>query len=155
MHISLSLGRFTSSNLDVKLLTLVQCRLGAVRKRRYQRDDYIQSEPLRLSMLSKARSDCGKRNHDELAEEIHQNRQRHVKFRISVRFTWALGATIWNGLWLAFHDEAPPLAAVCNWFNEFKRGRTNLTDDLREGRPSTATTENDISAVRLMALTKD
>ncbi|GBP29223.1 hypothetical protein EVAR_20586_1 [Eumeta japonica] len=40
-----------SSNLDVKLLTLVQCRLGAVRKRRYQRDDYIQSEPLRLSML--------------------------------------------------------------------------------------------------------
>ncbi|GBP11279.1 Spermine oxidase [Eumeta japonica] len=41
---------------------------------------------------------------------------------------------------LALHDESWSLAAVYNWFNEFKRGRTNLTDDLREGRPSTATT---------------
>ncbi|GBP70155.1 hypothetical protein EVAR_52740_1 [Eumeta japonica] len=36
--------------------------------------------------------------------------------------------------------------------DEFKRGRTNLTDNLREGCPSTATTE-DISAVRLMVKT--
>ncbi|GBP11858.1 hypothetical protein EVAR_74498_1 [Eumeta japonica] len=37
-------------------------------------------------------------------------------------------------------------------FNEFKPGRTNLTDspDLVERRPSTATTEDNISAVRLM-----
>ncbi|GBP22687.1 hypothetical protein EVAR_13968_1 [Eumeta japonica] len=46
------------------------------------------------------------------------------------------------GLWLAFHDEAPTLATVYNWFNKIKRGRTNLTDDLREGRPSTAMTED-------------
>ncbi|GBP11060.1 hypothetical protein EVAR_79734_1 [Eumeta japonica] len=32
----------------------------------------------------------------------------------------------------------------------FKRGRTNLTDYLREGRPSMVTTEDNISAVRLM-----
>ncbi|GBP74905.1 hypothetical protein EVAR_36090_1 [Eumeta japonica] len=32
----------------------------------------------------------------------------------------------------------------------FKRGSTKLTDDLREGRSSAATTEDDISAVRLM-----
>ncbi|GBP37014.1 hypothetical protein EVAR_31012_1 [Eumeta japonica] len=31
----------------------------------------------------------------------------------------------------------------------FKRGRINLTDDLREGCPSMATTEEDISAVRV------
>ncbi|GBP29221.1 hypothetical protein EVAR_20584_1 [Eumeta japonica] len=80
----------------------------------------------------------GKRNHDELAEEIHQNRQRHVKFRISVRFTWALGATIWNGLWLAFHDEAPPLPLFVTGLTS---SNVHLTDDLREGRPSTATTE--------------
>ncbi|GBP82186.1 hypothetical protein EVAR_62709_1 [Eumeta japonica] len=51
--------------------------------------------------------------------------------------------------YLAFYDEAPSLAIVYNWFNEFKQGRTNLTDDLHDGRPSTATTE-DVSAVRLM-----
>ncbi|GBP89653.1 hypothetical protein EVAR_100325_1 [Eumeta japonica] len=32
---------------------------------------------------------------------------------------------------LCFHDEAPSLATVCNWFNEFRRGGTNPTDDLR------------------------
>ncbi|XP_052753346.1 histone-lysine N-methyltransferase SETMAR-like [Galleria mellonella] len=35
-------------------------------------------------------------------------------------------------------------------FNEFKRGNTNLTDDVHEGRPSTATTEDNISVVRHM-----
>ncbi|GBP58972.1 hypothetical protein EVAR_97347_1 [Eumeta japonica] len=35
-------------------------------------------------------------------------------------------------------------------FNEFKRGRTDLTEDLREGRPSTATTDDNVSALRLM-----
>ncbi|GBP34551.1 hypothetical protein EVAR_85271_1 [Eumeta japonica] len=37
-----------------------------------------------------------------------------------------------------------------NWYNSFKRGRTILIDDLREGRPSMATTEDNINAVRLM-----
>ncbi|GBP19802.1 Mariner Mos1 transposase [Eumeta japonica] len=50
---------------------------------------------------------------------------------------------------LAFHDEALFLTTVYNWFKEFKRGRTNLTDGLRS-HASTATTEDDISAVRLM-----
>lgn len=56
----------------------------------------------------------------------------------------------YDRLRLAFHDEAPSRATIYNWFNEFKRGRTNLTDDLREGRPSTATTENNISVVQRM-----
>lgn len=56
----------------------------------------------------------------------------------------------YDRLRLAFHDEAPSRATVYNWFNEFKRGRTNLTDDVREGRPSTATTEDNISVVRGM-----
>ncbi|GBP47887.1 hypothetical protein EVAR_33604_1 [Eumeta japonica] len=50
----------------------------------------------------------------------------------------------------AFHDEAPSLATVYNWFDEFKCGRINLTDDLGEGTTSTATSEDNISAVRLM-----
>ncbi|GBP93621.1 hypothetical protein EVAR_69522_1 [Eumeta japonica] len=36
-----------------------------------------------------------------------------------------------------------------NLFNEFKRCRTNLTEDMREACP-TATTEGNISAVRLV-----
>ncbi|GBP28392.1 hypothetical protein EVAR_102965_1 [Eumeta japonica] len=50
----------------------------------------------------------------------------------------------YNRLWLAFHVEASSLATV------YQRGRTNLTDDLPEGLPSTATTEDNINAVRLM-----
>ncbi|GBP54158.1 Putative uncharacterized protein FLJ37770 [Eumeta japonica] len=46
------------------------------------------------------------------------------------------------------------LATVCSWFNKFKRGHTNLTDDLRMRCPSTATTEDNISALRLMKETE-
>ncbi|GBP51028.1 hypothetical protein EVAR_37186_1 [Eumeta japonica] len=51
---------------------------------------------------------------------------------------------------LAFHDETSSLTTVYNWFNEFQRGHTNLIDDVRERRPSTATPEDNISAVWLM-----
>ncbi|GBP42144.1 hypothetical protein EVAR_21149_1 [Eumeta japonica] len=54
----------------------------------------------------------------------------------------------YNGLKFAFHDEAPSLATVYNWSNKFKR--INLIDGLREGYPSTATTENNNSTVRLL-----
>ncbi|GBP06164.1 hypothetical protein EVAR_3534_1 [Eumeta japonica] len=50
---------------------------------------------------------------------------------------------------LAFHDKPLSFASVYNWFCEFKRGHTNLTDDLRKGR-SSSTTKDNISAVRLM-----
>ncbi|GBP89129.1 hypothetical protein EVAR_67925_1 [Eumeta japonica] len=48
----------------------------------------------------------------------------------------------YNRLRLTFHDEAPSLDTVYNRLKEFRRGRANLTDDLREGRPPTATTED-------------
>ncbi|GBP05664.1 hypothetical protein EVAR_5014_1 [Eumeta japonica] len=47
-------------------------------------------------------------------------------------------------------DEASSLVTVYDWFNEFTRGFTNLTDDAREGRPSTAMTEDKDIALRLM-----
>ncbi|GBP15979.1 hypothetical protein EVAR_12558_1 [Eumeta japonica] len=50
---------------------------------------------------------------------------------------------------LAFYNEAPSFATFYNRLNEFKPGRTNLTEYLREGRPSMETTEH-ISAVRLL-----
>ncbi|GBP48800.1 hypothetical protein EVAR_8408_1 [Eumeta japonica] len=54
----------------------------------------------------------------------------------------------YNRLHLAFHGEASSL--VHNWFNEFKRDRTKRTDGLHEGCYSTATAEDNISAVQLM-----
>ncbi|XP_045534617.1 nose resistant to fluoxetine protein 6-like [Papilio machaon] len=53
----------------------------------------------------------------------------------------------YDRLRLAFHDEDPSRATVYNWFNEFKCGRTNLNDALRQGQPSAATTEVNISVV--------
>ncbi|GBP26900.1 hypothetical protein EVAR_16482_1 [Eumeta japonica] len=54
----------------------------------------------------------------------------------------------YKGLRLAFHDESSSLAIEHSRFNEYKRNRTNLTDDLRQAPPSMATTENNISTVR-------
>ncbi|GBP94677.1 hypothetical protein EVAR_69791_1 [Eumeta japonica] len=42
------------------------------------------------------------------------------------------------------------LATVYKWFNEFKCGRINLTDDLRDGDPSKEMAEDNMSVVRLM-----
>ncbi|GBP85241.1 hypothetical protein EVAR_55820_1 [Eumeta japonica] len=50
----------------------------------------------------------------------------------------------------AFNYEVPSIATVYNWFNEFKRDLANLTDDLHDGRPSTAKTEDRINTVRLI-----
>ncbi|GBP38720.1 hypothetical protein EVAR_22369_1 [Eumeta japonica] len=45
-------------------------------------------------------------------------------------------------------------AIPCHSLRSSKRGRTNLIDGLCEGRPSRATTEDNISAVRLMIETQ-
>ncbi|GBP88270.1 hypothetical protein EVAR_82730_1 [Eumeta japonica] len=58
---------------------------------------------------------------------------------------------------LPFYDESASLATVCNCMNPFKRGRTNLIYDLREGGPSMATIKDNIGTVRLTTsrLTKE
>ncbi|GBP43472.1 hypothetical protein EVAR_16046_1 [Eumeta japonica] len=59
----------------------------------------------------------------------------------------------YNRLRLAFHDESPSLATIYKWLDEFKRGSTDLTDNMCEGCYSVGTTEDNISAVRLMTKT--
>ncbi|GBP58648.1 hypothetical protein EVAR_38109_1 [Eumeta japonica] len=39
---------------------------------------------------------------------------------------------------------------IYNWFTEFKCGRVNLSDEFRDGRPSTAVNNKNIDAVRCM-----
>lgn len=50
----------------------------------------------------------------------------------------------------AFGTEAPHLSTVRRWYAEFNRGRVSLCDEIREGRPSTATTEENVATVRLL-----
>jgi len=47
-----------------------------------------------------------------------------------------------------FGDEAPSQRTVYEWYANFKRGRVELCDESREGRPATAVTPENIDAVR-------
>lgn len=49
---------------------------------------------------------------------------------------------------LALQQEAPSLATVKNWFNEFHRGRASLEDETRTGRPLEVVTAETIAAVQ-------
>ena len=47
-------------------------------------------------------------------------------------------------------DLAPSRATVFRWFAEFKRGRTSLINEERNGRPTSVVTEENISAVEAL-----
>lgn len=51
-----------------------------------------------------------------------------------------------------FGDAAPCLRTVERWYLEFLRGHSSLSDKLREGRPKTAMTQENIEAVRQLIL---
>lgn len=48
----------------------------------------------------------------------------------------------------AFGDKAPSQRTVYEWYAEFSRGRTSLSDEFRKGRPATAITPANFDAVR-------
>lgn len=47
-----------------------------------------------------------------------------------------------------FGNEAPSKATIYRWFAEFQRERDSLSDALREGRPKSAVSPENIDAVR-------
>ena len=49
-------------------------------------------------------------------------------------------------------DDAPALLTVKKLAVEFKRGRESLEDDSRSGRPSTATTQENIDRIHQMVM---
>lgn len=49
---------------------------------------------------------------------------------------------------VAFSNEAPSKTTIYRWYAEFQRGRLSLTDDVREGRPKSAVTQENVDAVR-------
>lgn len=50
----------------------------------------------------------------------------------------------------ALGESAPSRATVFRWFSEFKRGKTNLEDDHRSGRPQTAVTAENVWTTEMM-----
>ncbi|CAH1996463.1 unnamed protein product [Acanthoscelides obtectus] len=51
-----------------------------------------------------------------------------------------------------FGNEAPHQSAISRWYEEFKRGRVGLSDDLRVGAPKTAVTKENVDAVRKLII---
>jgi histone-lysine N-methyltransferase SETMAR len=49
-----------------------------------------------------------------------------------------------------YEDSSPSFSTIKEWAAEFKRGRTSLEDDPREGRPKSATTPEIIEQVHDM-----
>ena len=49
-------------------------------------------------------------------------------------------------------DDAPALSTVKKWAAEFKRDRESLEDDPRSGRPTSATTQENIDHVHHMVM---
>lgn len=53
---------------------------------------------------------------------------------------------------LTFGDEAPSKTTVYYWFKEFQRGRSMLTDEIKEGRPKSVVVQQNIDAVRQLVM---
>jgi len=67
--------------------------------------------------------------------------------RVCIRFCFLLGKTAAETVTMlpeTFKEEASNQARVYEWFSRFKRGDMSLEDQLRSGRPSTSTTDENI-----------
>lgn len=51
-----------------------------------------------------------------------------------------------------FGGEAPSKTTVYHWFSEFNRGRSKLTDEVKEGRPKSVVVPQNIEAVRKLIM---
>lgn len=78
-----------------------------------------------------------------------------LEYRAVIKFFVLDGLTpneIHPKLTKVYGDIAPSMSTVKKWAAEFKRGRTSLEDDPREGRPKTATTPETIEKVHDIVL---
>lgn len=74
-------------------------------------------------------------------------------FRAMIFYDFKVGLSVkecLERLRSAFGDSSPSQSTVYEWYSEFRRGRKSLEDEPREGRPQTATTEENISSVQMM-----
>ena len=73
-----------------------------------------------------------------------------IEYRAVIKFFVKEGLTpneIHSTFIKVYGDSSPSFSTVKKWAAEFKRGRTSLEDDPREGRPKSATTPEIIEKV--------
>jgi histone-lysine N-methyltransferase SETMAR len=78
-----------------------------------------------------------------------------IKYRAVIIFFVKEGLTpneIYSKFIKVYGDSSPSFSTIKNWAAEFKRGRTSLEGDPREGRPKSATTPEIIKQVHGMLL---
>ncbi|KYN16546.1 hypothetical protein ALC57_11207 [Trachymyrmex cornetzi] len=78
-----------------------------------------------------------------------------IEYRAIIKFLHLKGNTstqIKAELDAVYGDSAPSFATVKRWVIEFKRGRTSLADGERSGRPTTATTTDNIEEIHQMIM---
>ena len=78
-----------------------------------------------------------------------------IEYRAVIKFFVKEGLTpneIHSKFIKVYGDSSPSFSTIKKWAAEFKRGRTSLEDDPREGRPKSATTPEIIEQVHDMVL---
>ena len=79
----------------------------------------------------------------------------NLEYRAIIKFLHLEGenaSQIHQRLVNVFDKSAPSYATVTNWMREFKRGREDIKDAPRPGRPSTETTEDNVQKVHQVVL---
>lgn len=74
-------------------------------------------------------------------------------FRWMILYDFRFGLTqqeCFEKLRATFGDEVPSKATIYNWYAEFKRGRSSVSDESRTGRPTTSKTAENIEKVHEM-----
>jgi len=78
-----------------------------------------------------------------------------IEYRAIIKFFVKEGLTpnkIHSKFIKVYGDFSPSFSTIKKWAAQFKRGRTSLEDDPREGRPKNATTSEIIEQVHDMVL---
>jgi transposase len=78
-----------------------------------------------------------------------------IEYRAVIKFFVKEGLTpneVYSKFMKVYGDSSPSFSTIKKWVAEFKRGRTSLEVDLREGRPKSATPPEIIEEVHNMIL---
>lgn len=89
----------------------------------------------------------------EVVESLLKMELCRTNFRAMIYYDFKSGLTqkqCEERMVAAFNDEAPAKTTIYRWYSEFQRGRVSLTDEVREGRPKSAVTQENVDVVRRM-----
>ena len=77
--------------------------------------------------------------------------KENFRVYIKVRTAFHIQLTIMHDeLCTVFGDEAPSYTTIAKWSKNFPEGRAEINDDIRSGKPITATTSENIEEIQSM-----